>query len=217
MSPQRSQLARPAEQHGKNSKRRATPEPITAQVSQWATDQAQCILQLFEAGAHRYEQGAGGGTFSISTAAVLKLLTDEFSNNNPEDGRYTPQQRMQGSESSPATTGEFNCTLNVVVHKVHQPWADKETSSAYVRCRAAQEQLSQSAPTLCEHVKTEPVAPPLVDSNYAHSQQWQEEFCNCMTLQHLWLADIQATSCLQVLDQNIIFDQNGILQDSNNF
>jgi hypothetical protein len=70
---------------------------------------------------HRCEQGAGGGTFSISTAAVLKLLTDEFSNNNPEDGRYTPQQRMQGSESSPATTGEFNHMLNAVVHKVHQP------------------------------------------------------------------------------------------------
>ena len=29
--------------------------------------------------------------------------------------------------------------LNVVVHKVCQPQADKETSSAYARCRAAQE------------------------------------------------------------------------------
>jgi len=29
--------------------------------------------------------------------------------------------------------------LNVVVHKVCQPQADEETSSAYARCRAAQE------------------------------------------------------------------------------
>jgi len=119
MSLHRSQLARPAEQHGKNSKRRATPEPITAQVSQWATDQAQHILQLFEAGTHSHEQDAGGGNFSISTAAILKLLTDEFSANDLEDGRYAPQQRMQGSESLPATTGEFNCMLNVAVHFVN--------------------------------------------------------------------------------------------------
>ena len=43
VSLQRSQLARPAEQHGKSSKRRATPEPITAQVLQQATDQAQQV------------------------------------------------------------------------------------------------------------------------------------------------------------------------------
>jgi len=64
-------------------------------------------------------------TFSISTEAMLKLLTDEFSKNNPEDGRYTPQQHRQDSESSPATTGEFNCMLNAAVNKVHQPQADK--------------------------------------------------------------------------------------------
>jgi len=148
---------------------------------------------------------------------VLQLLTDEFSNNDPEDGRYAPQQRMQESENSPATTGEFNCTLNAVVHEVHQPRADEETSSAYARHRAAQERLSQSAPMLREHVKTEPVAPPLVDSTYACGQWWREEFCNCVMLQCLRLADIQATSRSKVPDQNIIFDQNGMPLDSDDF
>jgi len=60
MSPQRSQPARPAEQHGKSNTRRATPEPITAQVSQWATDQAQWVLHLIEAGAYSHKQGASG-------------------------------------------------------------------------------------------------------------------------------------------------------------
>jgi len=87
----------------------------------------------------------------------------------------------------------------------------------YVRCRAAQERLSQSVPTLHERVKTEPIAPPLVDSAYACGQQWWEEFHNRMTLQRLWLADIQATGHSKVPDQNIIFDQNGILLDSNDF
>jgi hypothetical protein len=100
--------------------------------------------------------------------------------------------------------------LNAVVHEVCQPCADEETSSAYMRCRAAQELLSQSAPTLRERVKAEPVAPPLVDSTYAHSQRWWEEFCNCMTLQHLRLGDLQATGHTELPDQNIIFDQNGI-------
>jgi len=121
MSPHRSRLAGPAEQHGKNSKRRATPEPITVQVLQRATDQARCVLQFFEAGAHSYEHDAGSGNFLISTAAVLKLLTDEFSAYDLEVGRYAPQQHMQGSESLPVTTGEFNCMLNAVVHKVRQP------------------------------------------------------------------------------------------------
>jgi len=98
MSLHRSQLARPAEQLGKNSKRRTTPEPITAQVSMQVTDQARCIqhiLQLFEAGAHSREHEAGSGNFLISTADILKILTDEFSANDPEDGRYAPQQHMQ--------------------------------------------------------------------------------------------------------------------------
>jgi hypothetical protein len=142
MSLHRSQPARLAEQLGKNSKRRATPEPITAQVSPRVTDQAchvQCILQLFEAGMHSCKHDAGSGNFSISTADILKILTDEFSTNDPEDGRYTPQQHMQGAESSPATAGEFNHMLNAVVHKVRQPRADEETSLAYTRCRTAQE------------------------------------------------------------------------------
>jgi len=111
------------------------------------------------------------------------------------------------------TTGEFNRTQNVVVHEVRQPRADKETSSAYARCRAAQERLSQSAPTLHERVKTEPVAPPLVDSAYAHGQWWWKEFRNCVALQHLRLGDLQADSHTTVPDQNIIFDQNGLPQD----
>ena len=142
MAPHRSQLARPAEQLRKNSKRETTPEPITAQVLTQVIGQAHCvqhILQLFEAGAHSHEHDAGGGNFLISTADVLKILTDEFSANDPEDGRYTPQQCMQGTESSPATTGEFNCMLNTAVHKVRQSHADEETSSVYARCRAAQE------------------------------------------------------------------------------
>jgi len=56
-----------------------------------------------------------------------------------------------------------------------------------------------------------------VDSAYAHGQQWWEEFHNCVTLQRLWLADIQATGHSQVPGQNIIFDQNGIPLDSNDF
>jgi hypothetical protein len=156
MSQHRSQLARPAEQLGKNSKRGTTPEPITAQVSTRAIGQAHCvqhILQLFEAGAFSHKHNAGGGSLSISTVDVLKILADEFSANDLEDGRYAPQQHTQGVESSPATTGEFNHTLNMVVHEVRQPHADKETSSVYVRCRAAQERLSQNAPTLHECVK----------------------------------------------------------------
>jgi hypothetical protein len=70
----------------------------------------------------------------------------------------------------PATTGEFNRMLNAAVNEVRQPRTDEETSSAYGRHRAAQERLSQSAPTLRERVKSEPVAPPLVDSAYAHGQ-----------------------------------------------
>jgi hypothetical protein len=164
---------------------------------------------------HSHKQGAGGGTFSISTEAMLKLLTNEFSNNNLEDGRYTPQQHRQDSESLPATTGEFNRMLNAVVNKVCQPRADEETSSAYTRHRAAQERLSQSTPMLCEHVKTELVAPPLVDSDYACAQWWWEEFCNCVNVQHYWLAEIQASGTSQLPDQNIILDQNSIPQDGN--
>jgi len=137
-------------------------------------------------------------------------LTDEFSANDLEDGRYAPQQHTQGVESLPATTGEFNHMLNVVVHEVCQPRADEETSSVYTRHRAAQERLSQSVPMLREHVKAEPVAPPLVDSTYAHSQRWREEFHNCVMLQCLQLCNLWATSHMEVPDQNIIFDQNGI-------
>jgi hypothetical protein len=107
--------------------------------------------------------------------------------------------------------------LNAAVNEVRQPRADEETSSVYVRRRAAQERLSQSAPTLCERVKTEPVTPPVVDSDYACGQRWLEEFHNCMTLQHLRFADIQPTGRSQVPDQNIIFDQSGIARDSNDF
>jgi hypothetical protein len=220
MSLHRSQPARLAEQLGKNSKRGTTPEPITAQVLTQAIGQArhvQCILLLFEAGTFSHEHGAGSGNLLISTDDVLKILADEFSANDPEDGRYAPQKHTQGVESSPATTGEFNCMLNAAVHEVCQPRAVEETSLVYARRRAAQEQLSQSAPTLRERVKAEPVAPPLVNSTYACGQQWQEEFCNCMTLQRLRLGDLQAASHMEVPDQNIIFDQNGIPRDINDF
>jgi len=73
-------------------------------------------------------------TVPTSNHANPVLVPDD-----PEDGRYMPQQHMQGTESSPATTGEFNRTLNMAVHEVHQPCADEETSSAHARCRAAQE------------------------------------------------------------------------------
>jgi hypothetical protein len=139
MSPHRSQPAKPAEQLGK---RGTTLEPITAQASTRAIGQArriQCILQRFEAGAFSHQHGDGGRDLASSMDVVLKILADEFSANNPEDGRYAPHQRTQVSESSPATTGEFNCTLNAAVHKMRQPHADEETSSAYARRRAAQE------------------------------------------------------------------------------
>jgi len=167
------------------------------------------------------EHTASGSTFSISPTAMLDLLANEFNNHDPEDGRYTTHQRRQEFENSPVTTGEFNHRLNVVVHEVRQSCADEETSSAYVRCRAAQEQLSQSAPTLREHVKNEPVVPPVVDSEYYHAQQhlawWNEEFHNRVMVQRIQNADIQATSATKLPDQDVIFDHNGILQDSNNF
>jgi hypothetical protein len=59
---------------------------------------------------------------------------------------------------------------------------------------------------LREHIKTEPVAPPPVDSAYARGQRWQEEFRNCVVLQHLRLSDLQADGHTAVPDQNIIFD-----------
>jgi hypothetical protein len=219
MSPHTSQPAKPAEQLGKNSKRGTMPEPITAQASAWAIGQAirvQRLLQRFEAGAFSREHGDGSSTLASNADIVLKVLMDEFSANDPEDGRYTPQQRTQDTESSPATTGEFDRMLNAVVHEVRQPRADEETSLAYVRCRAAQERLSQSVPTLCERVKTEPVAPPPVDSAYARGQRWREEFHNCVMLQRLRLGDLQANSHTTMPDQNIIFDQNGLPRDIDN-
>ena len=216
MSPHRSQPAKLAEQLGK---RGTMPEPITAQASTQVIGQArciQCILQCFEAGAFSCQHGDGSRNLASSMDVVLKILADEFSANNPEDGRYAPQQCKQGSESLPATTGEFNCTLNTVVHKVRQPCADKETSSAYARHRAAQERLSQSAPMLQECVKAEPVAPPLVDSANSYGHWWQEDFRDCVALQHLRLSDSQADRHTTVPDQGVIFDQNGMPQDINN-
>jgi hypothetical protein len=151
-------------------------------MSPRALEQAQHVLQVIEAGAHSHEHTASGSTFSIRPAAMLDLLANEFNNHNPEDGRYATPQHRQESENSPATTGEFNHTLNAAVHEVRQPRADEETSSVYVRRRAAQERLSQSAPMLREHVKPELVVPPVVDSEYACAQLrlawWNEEFHN---------------------------------------
>jgi len=55
-----------------------------------------------------------------------------------------------------------------------------------------------------------------VDSTYARSQQWREEFCDRVALQRLRLSDLQADGHTPVPDQGIIFDQNGIPQDSHN-
>jgi hypothetical protein len=67
---------------------------------------------------------------------------------------------------------------------------------------------------LCEHVKAEPVAPPLVDSAYSRGHQWQEEFHDCVVLQRLRLSDLQADGHTPVPDQGVIFDQNGIPRNS---
>jgi len=106
--------------------------------------------------------------------------------------------------------------LNVVVHEVHQPHADEETSLAYMRCRAAQERLSQSVPTLCERVKVEPVAPLPVDSANSCSHRWWEDFRDRVALQHLRLSDLQADGHTTMPDQGVIFDQNGMPQDIDN-
>jgi hypothetical protein len=139
VSPQRGQLAKPVEQLGKSSRKIATPEPATAQMSPRALEQAWHVLQVIEAGTHSHEHTASSSTFAISPATMLDLLANEFNNHDPEDGRYATPQCRQESESSPAMTGEFNRMLNVVVHEVRQPCADEETSSAYARRRAAQE------------------------------------------------------------------------------
>jgi hypothetical protein len=108
-------------------------------MSQQALEQARRILQVIEASVHSREHTTSGSTFSISPTAMLDLLADEFNDHDPEDGRYTATQRRQEAENSPATTGEFNRMLNAAVNEVQQPHTDEETSSAYTRCRAAQE------------------------------------------------------------------------------
>jgi hypothetical protein len=175
-----------------------------------ALEQARRVLQVIEASTHSCEHTASGSTFSISPTAMLDLLANEFNDHDPEDGQYAATQRRQEAENSPATTGEFNRMLNAVVNKVWQPRTDEETSSAYARRRAAQERLSQSAPTLHERVKSEPDTPPPLDSTYACSQHWRDKFRDCMALQHLGLSDLQADGHMPVPDQGVIFDQNGI-------
>jgi hypothetical protein len=64
-------------------------------------------------------------------------LSDEFNNNNPDNGQYASQQHRKASERLPATTGEFNRMLDAAANKVHQSQADGETSSTYARHRAA--------------------------------------------------------------------------------
>jgi len=185
-------------------------------MSPRALEQARRVLQVIETSAHSHKHTASGSTFSISPTAMLDLLANEFNDHDPEDGRYAATQHRQEAENSPATTGEFNHMLNAAVNEVRQPHTDEETSSAYTRCRAAQEQLSQSAPTLRECVKSEPVAPPLVDSAYARGQRWRDEFRDRVALQRLRLRDLQADGHTPVPDQGVIFDQNGIPRDSHN-
>jgi len=64
----------------------------------------QRLLQHFEAGAFSREHGDGGSTLASNAEVILKVLADEFSTNDLEDGRYAPQQRTQDTESLPATT-----------------------------------------------------------------------------------------------------------------
>jgi hypothetical protein len=183
-------------------------------MSPRALEQARCVLQVIEASAHSREHTASSSTFSISPTAMLDLLANEFNDHDPEDGRYAATQHRQEAGNLPATTGEFNHTLNAAVNEVRQPRTDEETSSVYARCRAAQKRLSQSAPTLRERVKSEPVTPPPVDSTYARGQRRWDEFRNCVVLQRLKLSDLQADGHTPVPDQGVIFDQNGIPQDS---
>jgi len=137
VSRQRSKPAKPVEPLGKSSRTIATPEPAKAQMSPRALEQAWHVLQVIEASVHSREHTASGSTFSISPAAMLDLLANEFNDHDPEDGRYAATQRRQDTENSPATTGEFNRMLNAVVNKVQQPRTDEETSSVYARRRAA--------------------------------------------------------------------------------
>jgi hypothetical protein len=96
VSLQRSQPAKPVEPLGKSSRKIATPELAPAQMSQRALEQARRVLQVIEASAHSCEHTASGSTFSISPAAMLDLLANEFNDHDPEDGRYTATQHRQG-------------------------------------------------------------------------------------------------------------------------
>jgi len=69
---------------------------------------------------------------------------------------------------------------------------------------------------LRERVKSEPVAPPPVDSADACGQRWRDEFHDRVALQRLRLSDLQADGHTPVPDQGVIFDQNGIPRDSHN-
>jgi hypothetical protein len=149
-----------------------------------------------------------------NTAMPSRRSSPSESRQLSDKGRYATTQCRQEAENSPATTREFNHMLNMAVNEVRQPRTDEETSSAYVRHRAAQGRLSQSAPMLCERVKAEPVAPPPVDSAYSRGHQLREEFRDCVVLQHLRLSNLQADGHTPVPDQGVIFDQNGIPQDS---
>ena len=131
VSLQSSQPGKPVEPLGKSSRTIVTPEPAKAQMLPRALEQARRVLQVIEASAHSHEHTASSSTFSISPAAMLHLLANEFNDHDPEDGRYAATQHRQEAENSPATTGEFNHTLNVAVNKVQQPCTDEETSSAY--------------------------------------------------------------------------------------
>ena len=86
VSPHRSQPVKPVEPLGKSSRTIATPEPIKAQMSPQALEQARRVLHVIEASAHSREHTTGGSTFSISPAAMLDLLASEFNDHDPEDG-----------------------------------------------------------------------------------------------------------------------------------
>jgi hypothetical protein len=67
-----------------------------------ALEQAWRVLQVIEASTHSCKHTTSGSTFSISPAAMLDLLANEFNDHDPEDGRYAATQRRQEAENSPA-------------------------------------------------------------------------------------------------------------------
>jgi hypothetical protein len=76
--------------------------------------------------------------------------------------------------------------------------------------------LSHSAPTPHQHMKMDSVNPQPAESIADCHLQQIHKLHDHVNIQHMCNTDIQASRTLQLSDQNIIFDQNGIPQDGNN-